>query len=122
MNVCEYCHADRDGYITHLNREGDRTRAYRVVGWRLEAMCQLRQAGAHDDQDQVLPDLRAQIGGLKMAELKPCPFCGCDRIAVRYLCLRPYVICMRCHAQIPCYNNYAKAKEAWNRRAGNDTN
>lgn len=57
-----------------------------------------------------------------MAELKPCPFCGCDRIAVQYLFLRPYVICMRCHAQIPCYNNYEKAKEAWNRRAGNDTN
>nr|DAG17564.1 MAG TPA: restriction alleviation protein [Caudoviricetes sp.] len=53
-----------------------------------------------------------------MPELKPCPFCGCDRIAVQYLCLRPYVICMRCHAQIPCYNNYKKAKEAWNRRAG----
>ena len=54
-----------------------------------------------------------------MVDLKPCPFCGCDRIEVRYLCIRPYVICMRCHAQIPCYNNYAKAKEAWNRRADN---
>ena len=122
MNVCEYCHEDRDGYITHLNREGigsaHITKSHPHQR-RLEAMCQLRQAGAHDDQDQVLPDLRAQIGGLKMAELKPCPFCGCDRIAVRYLCLRPYVICMRCHAQIPCYNNYAKAKEAWNRRDDN---
>ena len=22
MNVCEFCHEDKDGYITHLNREG----------------------------------------------------------------------------------------------------
>lgn len=22
MNVCEFCHEDRDGYVTHLNREG----------------------------------------------------------------------------------------------------
>ena len=51
-----------------------------------------------------------------MNELKPCPFCGCDRISVQYLCFRPYVICEKCHAQIPCYNTYAKAIEAWNRR------
>ena len=25
--------------------------------------------------------------------------------------------CEKCHAQIPCYNTYPKAKEAWNRRA-----
>lgn len=52
-----------------------------------------------------------------MTELKSCPFCGCDRISVQYLYFRPYVICEKCHAQIPCYNTYAKAKEAWNRRA-----
>ena len=22
MNVCEFCHEDRDGYATHLDREG----------------------------------------------------------------------------------------------------
>ena len=22
MNVCEFCHEDKDGYLTHLNREG----------------------------------------------------------------------------------------------------
>lgn len=22
MSVCEFCHEDRDGYITHLDREG----------------------------------------------------------------------------------------------------
>jgi Lar family restriction alleviation protein len=54
-----------------------------------------------------------------MFELKPCPFCGCDKISVQYLYFRPYVICEKCHAQIPCYNTYAKAKEAWNRRAYN---
>ena len=52
-----------------------------------------------------------------MFELKPCPFCGSDRISVQHLYFRPYVICEKCHAQIPCYNTYAKAKEAWNRRA-----
>lgn len=57
-----------------------------------------------------------------MNELKPCPFCGSDRISVQYLCFRPYVICEKCHAQIPCYDNYARSKEAWNRRAENDTN
>lgn len=54
-----------------------------------------------------------------MNELKPCPFCGCDRISVQYLYFRPYVICEKCHAQIPCYNTYAKAKGAWNRRVNN---
>ena len=50
-------------------------------------------------------------------ELKPCPFCGSLRTEVAYLYFRPYIICQTCHAQIPCYNNYKAAKEAWNRRA-----
>ena len=57
---------------------------------------------------------------LTMAELKPCPFCGSNRISVEYLYFRPYIICEKCHAQIPCYNTHPKAKEAWNRRADND--
>lgn len=51
-----------------------------------------------------------------MTELKNCPFCG-GKAEVAYLYFRPYIICNKCHAQIPCYNNYKSAKEAWNRRA-----
>lgn len=54
-----------------------------------------------------------------MDELKPCPFCGSDRITVQYFYFRPYIICDKCHAQIPCYNTYPDAKEAWNRRVNN---
>ena len=54
-----------------------------------------------------------------MNELKPCPFCGSNRISVEYLYFRPYILCEKCHAQIPCYNTYPKAKEAWNRRDEN---
>lgn len=54
-----------------------------------------------------------------MNELKPCPFCGSNRILVEYLYFRPYILCEKCHAQIPCYNTYPKAKEAWNRRDEN---
>lgn len=56
---------------------------------------------------------------VKTSELKPCPFCGSNRIEVRYLCCRPYIICEKCHAQLPCYNTYTKAREAWNRRYEN---
>jgi Lar family restriction alleviation protein len=50
-------------------------------------------------------------------ELKPCPFCGSKKVEVGYLYARPYIICVRCHTQTPCYNNYSSAKEAWDRRA-----
>jgi len=48
-------------------------------------------------------------------KLKPCPFCGGEAEA-RYLYCRPYIICSKCHAQIPCHNTYPKAVEAWNTR------
>ena len=48
-------------------------------------------------------------------EIKKCPFCG-GEAEIKYLCFRPYIICCKCHAQIPCYNNYKTAIEAWNRR------
>lgn len=54
-------------------------------------------------------------------ELKPCPFCGSKRVKTQYLYFRPYIICEKCHAQIPCYNNYKQAKEAWNRRCTDGT-
>ena len=30
MNVCEFCHADRDGYVTRLAREGI---GHAHIGW-----------------------------------------------------------------------------------------
>lgn len=53
-----------------------------------------------------------------MAEnkLKPCPFCGNNKIEVKYLYFRPYIICEKCYAQLPCYNTYTRVAEAWNRR------
>lgn len=55
-----------------------------------------------------------------MAELKPCPFCGCKRISTQYLCFRPYIICEKCHIQTPSYNTYSAAVKAWNRRVGDE--
>lgn len=48
-------------------------------------------------------------------KLKSCPFCG-GEAETRYLYCRPYIICSKCHARIPCYNTYLKAVRAWNRR------
>ena len=53
-------------------------------------------------------------------EFKPCPFCGGEKVTVQYLVTRPYITCEKCHAQIPCYNTYQEAKEAWNRRVDNN--
>lgn len=55
-----------------------------------------------------------------MAELKPCPFCGCTDIRVmkegESITERHRAICFRCSAQI--YRGTPKsAIEAWNRRA-----
>lgn len=52
-------------------------------------------------------------------EFAPCPFCGGKKVTVQYLFARPYIICEKCHAQIPYYNTYQEAKEAWNRRVDN---
>lgn len=60
--------------------------------------------------------IAASEKGKIMEKLKPCPFCGSDKVAVQYLYFRPYIICKKCHAQIPCYNTYPRAREAWNRR------
>jgi Lar family restriction alleviation protein len=48
-------------------------------------------------------------------ELKPCPFCG-GKAEAGYLYFRPYIVCRKCHAKIPCYNTYPQAIEAWNTR------
>lgn len=48
-------------------------------------------------------------------KLKPCPFCGGEAETI-YSYFRPYIICRKCHAQIPCYNTYPMAAEAWNTR------
>lgn len=48
---------------------------------------------------------------------KPCPFCGGENIDTKYVWGMPYIICAKCHVQIPCYNNYKEALKAWNTRA-----
>ena len=57
-----------------------------------------------------------------MAELKPCPFCGCEDIEVikdNEVIIERYVaICGHCYAQL--YRpNQKEAIEDWNRRADN---
>ena len=50
-------------------------------------------------------------------QLKPCPFCGSDKISSNtYRCCQQ-VWCEKCNAQITSY--FGKAIEAWNRRADN---
>lgn len=57
---------------------------------------------------------------MKEIKLKPCPFCGSERIEVKYFYFMPYIICDKCHAQTPCYSNYKEVCEAWNRRVNDE--
>ena len=58
-----------------------------------------------------------------MAELKPCPFCGDDKIKV--MMRNPwhgenityYVICYHCGSRTALHDENQRAIEAWNRRA-----
>ena len=67
-----------------------------------------------------------------MAELKPCPFCGCEDIQVITTTHQCIVCCRDCHANMTKLNLMAsgsiaetmqdahpRAIEAWNRRAEN---
>ena len=58
-----------------------------------------------------------------MSELKPCPFCGSDDVALDEFAYRigdgeweSKVICYECHANTGFYTKQ-EAVEAWNRRA-----
>ena len=64
-----------------------------------------------------------------MVELKPCPFCGSEKIAMRnvgkmfgksaYERTYLYMECRDCQAQTGVYGTKPKTIEAWNRRVGN---
>ena len=55
----------------------------------------------------------------KMAELKPCPFCGgTARMAKRGEKVLPWVYCSDCLAETRDYDSVEEAAEAWNRRVG----
>lgn len=57
-------------------------------------------------------------------ELKPCPFCGCQKVVIlrdneelyRYNLLRFRVVCEKCSAQI-YRGKIPQLVESWNRRA-----
>ena len=60
----------------------------------------------------------------KMAELKPCPFCGGKAFLSEVLyycepgrCTTQFIECNECHATTYEYNTEEEAIEAWNRRA-----
>ncbi len=53
-----------------------------------------------------------------MAELKPCPFCGGERIEIKYIrdSTRAYLNCFDCGIEQKIYETKEKAIEAWNTR------
>ena len=59
-----------------------------------------------------------------MTELKPCPFCGCDkpeleeRIITDYHIKSYQVVCFLCAASTAFHISKEEATKAWNRRAG----
>jgi Lar family restriction alleviation protein len=59
-------------------------------------------------------------GGKKMAELKPCPFCGSEAKMIK-LYDDYYIKCGNyCCEQSIAYEDIEMAIEAWNRRAEDD--
>ena len=59
-----------------------------------------------------------------MAELKPCPFCGCAKVSVGNFAGWFYGKCLddNCRTMGPTKPTKEEAIEAWNRRAENDRN
>ena len=54
-----------------------------------------------------------------MAELKPCPFCGCEDIeAFNFWDDLFYVQCKSCTGCVGACDTAEEAVEEWNRRAG----
>ena len=70
---------------------------------------------------QVCPSCKK--GERKMAELKPCPFCGDGNIGVMTMLpfhnelVAYYVCCFRCGARTAAHIDEQYAIEAWNGRA-----
>ena len=60
-----------------------------------------------------------------MMELKPCPFCGSEKVGVAETAIGNYqnifflARCDECGARTTLFRDGDKAEEAWNRRAGN---
>lgn len=52
-----------------------------------------------------------------MTELKPCPFCGSDKVVIAYVCGDHCAQCEGCEGQGGWYDSEAKAAAAWNTRA-----
>ena len=50
-----------------------------------------------------------------MIELKPCPFCGSDNVAMRGSTIF-YIICMDCEASTNISYDRQEAADKWNRR------
>lgn len=50
-----------------------------------------------------------------MSELKACPFCGSDDVAVN-ITGNPFVECQQCGARTPAFFKTEPARERWNRR------
>lgn len=55
---------------------------------------------------------------MKMAELKPCPFCG-GKAQINYAGADMLILCSKCLVRTESYHTKAEAVEAWNRRAEN---
>jgi Lar family restriction alleviation protein len=54
---------------------------------------------------------------MKNTELKPCPFCGSNRISVIYKYYF-YCFCNNCEAEGSIKESREEAIEAWNKRKG----
>ena len=57
-----------------------------------------------------------------MTELKPCPFCGCDKVMTWHVGHRdlPWMVeCTGCMAEGPWAKTEKEAMELWNRRYNN---
>ena len=60
-----------------------------------------------------------KLWGMKMTELKPCPFCGGEAGIMRYNHIKKvsFCFCTSCKAKMPNMLTREEAIEAWNRRA-----
>jgi Lar family restriction alleviation protein len=56
------------------------------------------------------------IKGVEMNELKPCPFCNSENVALRGEAGWSTVMCAACGGEGPEHNSERAASDAWNRR------
>lgn len=69
---------------------------------------------------ELLPKLRCKDGrgDEVMSELKPCPFCGSEKVKAQHGVGMVMILCYKCGATVSFYEKERKeqAIEAWNRR------